>query len=192
MKLILGSSSPYRKVLLERLMLPFEVVSPGIDESVLPEEQAPELVERLAIKKARSVANRVPDALIIGSDQVAVCDGNIVGKPRNHQDAVKQLQAASAKLITLHTGLALLNAKSGRLQSEVVHYKVQFRELNNEWIDRYLKKEQPYGCAGSLRADGLGIALLERFEGDDPNALIGLPMVSLVRMLENEGVDLYR
>lgn len=191
MRLILGSSSPYRKALVERLMLPFEVISPDIDESEKPSEQPPELVERLAIEKAEAVANRAPDGLIIGSDQVAVHDGIIVGKPCDHQDAVKQLQAASGKSITLYTGLALLNADSGTLQSEVVPYSVQFRKLNNQWIDRYLRKEQPYGCAGSLRADGLGIALLERFEGNDPNALIGLPMIALVRMLENEGIDLY-
>jgi septum formation protein len=188
--LVLASSSPYRRALLERLMLPFSVEAPEVDETARAGETPQELVQRLAVEKARAVAARHPRALIIGSDQVAVHDGCVVGKPRDHAHAVAQLRAASGARVTLHTGLALVNSRSGSIQVDVVPYAVQFRRVTDEQIERYLRKEQPYGCAGSLRADGLGIALLERFEGEDPNALIGLPLIRLVRMLEAEGVQL--
>lgn len=190
MRLILASSSPFRKEILQRLMIPFETISPDIDETPEQGETATALVERLAIEKARAIAATQPGALVIGSDQVAVHDGEIVGKPRDRKEAVAQLRAASGRQITLYTGLALINSDSGKIQSEVVPYTVQFRQIDETQINRYLDKEQPFGCSGSLRADGLGIVLLQRFSGDDPNALIGLPLIALVRMLEREGVDL--
>ncbi|MFL6622940.1 MAG: Maf family nucleotide pyrophosphatase [Sulfurifustis sp.] len=186
--LILASSSPFRRELLTRLRLPFEAAAPAVDETPQTGESPVALVERLAVAKARAVAVRFPNALIIGSDQVAVYDGSIVGKPRDHADAVKQLRAASGRKVILYTGLALLNSATGRVQSEVVPFGIQFRALSDEQIENYLRKEQPYNCAGSVKSEGLGIALLERFEGDDPNALIGLPLIRLIRMLENEGV----
>lgn len=188
MRLILASSSPFRRELLARLKIPFDIVSPDIDESPHAAESPQALVERLAIAKAQAVANSERDALVIGSDQVAVHDGEIVGKPHDHPHAVAQLRAASGKTITLFTGLALVNSATGRIQCEVLPYRVVFRALTDEQIERYLRKEQPYNCAGSVRSEGMGIALLERFEGDDPNTLIGLPLIRLVRMLENEGV----
>src|SRR5690606_35004360 len=138
---------------------------------------------------AQAVARGRPDTLVIGSDQVAVYDGAIVGKPGDHDTAVKQLRAASGRKVMLYTGLALVNAASGHVQSEVVPFGIQFRPLTDRQIERYLRKEQPYNCAGSVRSEGLGIALLERFEGDDPNALVGLPLIRLVRMLEREVVS---
>jgi septum formation protein len=188
MKLILASSSPFRRELLSRLMLPFEVAVPEVDESPHAGESPERLVERLAIAKAQAVAARHPDALIIGSDQVAVHDGEIVGKPHTHERAVAQLRQASGKAVVLHTGLALVNAVTGRVQSEVVPYRVVFRSLTDSQIENYLRKEQPYHCAGSVKSEGLGVALLERFEGEDPATLIGLPLIRLVRMLENEGL----
>jgi septum formation protein len=188
MKLILASSSPYRRELLSRLMIPFEVDVPDIDESPLPNERPAALVERLAIAKARAVAARHPGSLVIGSDQVAVHGNEIVGKPHTHERAVAQLRAASGSVVTLYTGLALVDSDSGRTQSEVVPYRVQFRRLSDEQIENYLRKEKPYHCAGSVKSEGLGVALLERFEGDDPATLIGLPLIRLVRLLENEGL----
>ena len=188
MKLILASSSPFRRELLARLMIPFDVVVPDVDETPRPGELPPVLVERLAISKAQAVATRCPGALVIGSDQVAVHDGVIVGKPHTHERAVAQLQAASGKVVMLYTGLALVNADSGRVQSEVVPYRVVFRSLSDAQIESYLRKEQPYHCAGSVKSEGLGVALLERFDGEDPATLIGLPLIRLVRMLENEGL----
>lgn len=190
MQLVLASSSPFRRELLSRLKLPFDVIVPDVDESALPGETPQILVERLAVAKARAVVARAPGALIIGSDQVAVYDGAIVGKPHTHANAVRQLQSAAGKTVMLYTGLALVNAATGRVRSEVVPFGVTFRALTSDQIESYLRKEQPYGCAGSVRSEGLGIALLERFEGDDPNALIGLPLIRLVRMLETEGVSL--
>ncbi len=188
-KLILASSSPYRKELLSRLGLPFSAISPHIDETPLPGEPPEHLVARLAVAKAQAIADRHPHALVVGSDQVAVHRGSIVGKPGDHDRAVAQLRAASGQSVTLYTGLALVDADSGRTQSEVVPFRVIFRKLNDDQIERYLRKEQPYNCAGSVKSEGLGIALLERFEGEDPNTLIGLPLIRLVAMLEKEGVD---
>lgn len=189
LQLILASSSPYRKELLSRLEIPFECISPDIDESARENETPQQLVERLAIEKAKAIASNNPNALVIGSDQVAVHDNEIVGKPRDHDHAVEQLRQASGQTITLYTGLALINSASGNIQSEVVPYSVVFRELSDETIENYLHKEQPYNCAGSLKSEGLGIALLERFIGDDPSTLIGLPLIRLVRMLDNEGIQ---
>ena len=169
-------------------MLPFEALDPAIDETPTPGERPRDLVRRLATDKARAVAAGRDNALVIGSDQVAVDDGAVVGKPRDHADAVRQQRRASGTTVILYTGLTLLDSDSGRIQSDVVPYQVSFRKLTDAVIERYLAKERPYGCSGSLRADGLGIALLERFQGDDPNALIGLPLIRLVAMLEAEGV----
>ena len=187
-RLILASSSPFRRELLARLMIPFEVVAPEVDETARPGELPQALVERLAIAKAQAVAAKHPQALIIGSDQVAVHAGEIVGKPLTHERAVAQLKIASGKTVTLYTGLALINSATGRVQSEVVPYRVLFRSLSDAQIENYLRKEQPYHCAGSVKSEGLGVALLERFEGEDPATLIGLPLIRLIRMLEHEGL----
>lgn len=189
--LVLGSSSPFRKEVLSSLMLPFETSSPDIDETPKPGETPVELVERLAVEKAKEVAKSYPNALIIGSDQVAMHGDKIVGKPHTHERAVEQLREASGKKIELFTGLALINANTGDVQSEVVPFAVHFKQLSDDTIERYLRKEQPYNCAGSVRSEGLGVALFERFDGDDPNALIGLPLIRLVAMLEKQGFDLF-
>ncbi len=189
MQLILGSSSPYRKALLEKLGLPFECFSPEIDESVEPGEPPRQLVERLAIEKARETGKAYPEALIIGSDQVAVLDGKIIGKPASHKDAVNQLKEASGREVHLYTGLCLFNANTGNIQHGIESYSVVFRDLNEAQIERYLKKDQPYNCAGSLKAETLGIAMLSKLEGEDPNTLIGLPLIRLVDMLLEEGID---
>jgi septum formation protein len=188
MKIILASSSPYRRALLARLKVPFESIAPDVDETPRPGETPERMVERLAREKARKVAARHRDALVIGSDQVAVYNGKIVGKPHDHDKAVAQLKAASGRAVMLYTGLVLRNAATGTEQCEVLPYRVTFRTHTAEMIESYLRKEQPYSCAGSVKSEGLGIALLEKFEGDDPNTLIGLPLIRLVRMLENEGV----
>ena len=190
-KLILGSSSPFRKTLLERLQLPFEVANPNIDETPLDGETPVALVERLAIEKAQAVAADHANSLVIGSDQVALHGEEIVGKPHTHERAVEQLRTASGKEIRLFTGLALVNSKTGSVQSEVVPYTVHFKTLSDSVIESYLRKEQPYNCAGSVRSEGLGIALLERFEGDDPNTLIGLPLIRVIAMLEQENFSVF-
>jgi len=189
--IVLASSSPFRKTLLERLMIPFDTVNPDIDETPIVGESPIELVERLAIEKAKAVASVTSNSLIIGSDQVAMHGDEIVGKPHTHERAVEQLRAASGKQIELYTGLALINSKSKAVQSEVVPFTVHFKQLSEQVIESYLRKEEPYNCAGSVRSEGLGVALLERFEGDDPNALIGLPLIRLVRMLERENYPLF-
>ena len=190
MKLILASSSPYRRELLERLKTPFEVIAPDVDETPRSGETPSAMVERLSIEKAQKIAGGRPGTLVIGSDQVAVYNGAIVGKPHSHDKAVEQLRSASGNAVTLYTGLALINADTKRVQHEVIPYRVTFRTLSDAQIESYLRKEQPYSCAGSVRSEGLGIALLEKFEGDDPNTLIGLPLIRLVRMLENEGLKI--
>src|SRR5712692_4834474 len=187
-KLILASSSPYRKALLQKLGLLFETIAPAVDEAPFPNELPETLVKRLAIAKARAVAENQTNALIIGADQVAVYAGKIIGKPGTHEKAVQQLRAVSGSAIILYTGLALINSNTGRIQIEVVPFRVVFRQLTDTQIENYLRKEQPYDCAGSVKSEGLGIALLERMEGEDPNTLIGLPLIHLVRMLETEGV----
>ena len=188
MKLILASSSPFRRELLSRLMIPFKVVVSDVDETPRPAEPPQALVERLAIAKAQAVGAKHPQALVIGADQVAVHAGEIVGKPHTHERAVAQLTAASGKTVMLYTGLAVVNAVTGHIQSDVVPYRVVFRSLTPEQIENYLRKEQPYQCAGSVKSEGLGVALLERFEGEDPATLIGLPLIRLIRMLEHEGL----
>ena len=187
-ELVLGSTSPFRKALLEKLGLPFSTHSPEVDETRLADESPEQLVYRLAEAKARAVGEKKPDALIIGSDQVAVIDDEILGKPGTHDRAVEQLRNASGRKVTFLTGLCLLNSRTGVAQTEVVPFTVHFRELSDEQIDNYLRSEEPYNCAGSFKSEALGISLFERLEGDDPNTLIGLPLIRLVRMLENEGV----
>lgn len=187
-QLILASSSPFRRELLSRLLLPFKVVTPEVDETPHPGEAPQALVERLAIAKAAAVAAAHAGALVIGSDQVAVQGERIIGKPGTHATAVAQLRAASGQRVTLYTGLALINSATGKTHCEVIPYSTVFRTLTDAQIESYLRREQPYNCAGSLRSEGLGIALLERFEGDDPTALIGLPLIRLTHMLEAEGV----
>ena len=172
-------------------MIPFDTANPDIDESPLENETPVELVERLAISKAKEIAKSNPNALIIGSDQVALHGSEIVGKPHTHERAVEQLQTASGKKIELFTGLALINSQTGHLQSEVIPFTVHFKQLSESTIERYLRKERPYNCAGSVRSEGLGVALFEKFEGDDPNALIGLPLIRLVAMLEHQGFDVF-
>lgn len=188
MKLVMASTSPFRKHLLDRLGLAYETDSPDIDESPLPDETIDAMVIRLAIGKARAVAMRHPQALIIGSDQSAELAGHKLTKPGGYDNAFRQLQAASGQRVVFHAGLCLLNSSSGQTQTACVPYTVVFRALNDAQIDAYLKREQPWNCAGSFKSEALGIALFERFEGDDPNALIGLPLIKLVAMLENEGM----
>ena len=187
-QLVLASTSPFRRELLQKLQLAFTTDSPDIDESRHDGETPEQLVARLAEEKAMAVAARQPDSLIIGSDQVAIIDGQILGKPGNHDKAVAQLKTASGRRVTFLTGLCLYNSATGDSQVEVVPFGVVFRELSEAQIENYLQAEQPYNCAGSFKSEALGIALFERLEGEDPNTLIGLPLIRLVRMLEAEGV----
>ena len=185
--LILASTSPYRRALLERLGLPFSTAAPDVDERPHPGESPSELVRRLAEAKARAVAENHPDALIIGSDQVACLDDAILGKPGDHQTAMAQLERASGRCVLFQTGLCLLDARSGQAQTLVEPFQVHFRVLSRARIQGYLERERPYDCAGSFKSEGLGIALFERLEGDDPNALIGLPLIRLIPLLEAAG-----
>ncbi len=187
--LILASTSPFRRELLGKLGLPFQCASPEIDETPHTDEQPEALVARLAEQKAKAVANNHPNSLIIGSDQVALLDQQIIGKPGNHARATRQLQQASGKTITFLTGLSLYNSTNQTLQTEVVPYIVHFRKLTNQQIEHYLQAEQPYHCAGSFKSEGLGISLFQKLQGDDPNTLIGLPLIRLIKMLEKEGVE---
>lgn len=186
MQLILASTSPYRRELLGRLKLPFEVCSPEVDETPLPGETPEETAYRLAIAKAQSAAKDFPDALIIGSDQVATLDGLQLGKPHTHGNAVRQLALMRGRSVVFHTALCLYNSRTGNTQVKVVPFTVHFRNLSDAQIESYLAMEQPYNCAGSAKSEGLGIALIEKMNGDDPNALIGLPLIALIEMLENE------
>jgi septum formation protein len=189
--LVLASSSVYRNELLKRLNLPFETIAPDVDETPLPQESARATSVRLAQVKARAVADKYPDALIIGSDQVALLEGTQLGKPLTHENAVKQLRAMRGKITHFYTALTLLNSKTGHMQTEVAENFVTLRELSDEEIENYLLREQPYHCAGSAKTEGLGIALISRMTGDDPNALIGLPLILLVDMLQRENVRLF-
>jgi septum formation protein len=188
MNLILASSSIYRCELLERLQLPFTVVAPEVDETPLADELPQVTALRLAQAKARKVGASQLDALVIGCDQVATLDNMQLGKPYTHDNAVKQLRMMRGRSVVFHSALCLYNSASGQMQAEVVPYEVTFRKLSDIQIDNYLTKEQPYHCAGSAKSEGLGIALIEWMRGDDPNALIGLPLIALIDMLRNEGV----
>ena len=190
MKLVLGSTSPFRKALLERLHIDFECDSPEVDETPLQGESVEKMVVRLAIAKAQAIAERHSHALIIGSDQSAVLNGEILSKPGNFENAFKQLSRASGQKITFQTGLCLLNTNTGKTQSICVPYTVVFKQLTPTMIENYLHKEEPYNCAGSFKSEALGIALFERFEGSDPNSLIGLPLIELVNFLANEGISI--
>ena len=187
--LILASSSIYRRELLERLQLPFITVSPDVDETPLNGEAPEATALRLAQIKARKIAKHHTEALIIGCDQVAVLDGVQLGKPLTHDNAVKQLRMMRGRSVTFHSALCLYNASLNRIQTEVVPYIVQFRDVSDAQIENYLIKEQPYHCAGSAKSEGLGIALIQVMHGEDPNALIGLPLIKLINMLQNEGVN---
>ena len=190
MNLVLASTSVYRKELLNRLGLPFTTATPDIDESRNPGESPEQLVSRLAEAKARATASQLSDAHIIGSDQVAVYGDQILGKPGNFERAFTQLKLVSGKRLQFLTGLCLLNSRTGIAQVEVVPFSVIFKQLSNEQIENYLHREEPYHCAGSFKSEGLGIALCEAFEGDDPTALIGLPLIRLTRLLEKQGVTI--
>ena len=189
-KLVLASTSPYRRELLNRLGLPFEVANPRADESPLPDETPENLALRLSEVKARAVALAYPDALIIGSDQVATVDGKIYGKPGTHERAVAQLRELSGKTVNFFTGLCLFDAKNGTAEVRGIPTLVKFRELSDTEIENYLKRETAYDCAGSAKSEGLGIALLASMQGDDPNALVGLPLIALCDMLRNKGVQI--
>jgi septum formation protein len=189
-RLILASTSPYRRDLLARLQIPFEVVAPNADESPLPGESAAATAERLAVVKARAVAHLYPDALVIGSDQVAHMGEKRFGKPGTRANAVEQLRTMSGHSVVFHTGLCLLNTATDRVHLRGIPTEIRFRELADAEIQRYLDKEDALNCAGSARSEGLGIALLEYLRGDDPNALVGLPLMALCGMLRAEGVAL--
>lgn len=186
--LILASTSLYRRELLHRLGLPFEVASPQTDESRWPGESPEAMALRLSEAKARAVAGTHPDALIIGSDQVATVDGLIYGKPGSHERAVDQLRVLSGKTVNFYTGLCLYNTRTGVVEVCGVPTLVTFRNLTDEEIERYLRREPAYDCAGSARSEGLGIGLLSRIAGDDPNALVGLPLIALCALLRRQGV----
>lgn len=189
-QLVLGSTSPFRRALLEKLGLPFDTAAPDVDESPLPGETPEALVRRLSEAKARAVADDHPRALIIGSDQVACIDGRILGKPGNRENAIEQLLSAAGKAVTFHTGLCLYNAAADRARTICEPFRVHFRPLEREQIGRYVDAEQPFNCAGSFKSEGYGITLFEKLEGDDPNSLIGLPLIRLVQLLGEEGVAL--
>lgn len=189
-QLILASTSRYRKALLEKLGKPFQCEAPEVDESPLPGESAEVLVARLAHTKASAVARQHDQGLIIGSDQVCVCDGRILGKPGTVENAVAQLLAAQGKSVTFYTGLCVLDAATGRVEQLVEPFRVHFRQLDEAAIRRYVAAEQPLDCAGSFKCEGMGIVLFERLEGRDPNALIGLPLIGLVELLGRHGLAL--
>jgi septum formation protein len=188
--LVLASTSRHRRALLGRLGLPFETQAPDVDETPLAGEAPAATACRLAEAKARAVAARRASALVIGSDQIANADGVAIGKPRDHAAAVAQLTALSGHAIVFHTAVALVDAASGRCQLRLIDVVTRFRELTAASIERYLRRERPYDCAGSIKSEGLGIALVESIASEDPTALIGLPLIALVDLLQAEGIDL--
>ena len=187
--LVLASTSPFRKTLLAKLNLPFICAKPNIDETAVKNETPQALVRRLAIEKAQAVASQYPDALLIGSDQVAVCDGQILGKPHNFDNGVKQLTQFSNKAVTFYTGLCVYNSATEHVTALVEPFTVHFKSLTQKEIAHYLHAEQPYNCAGSFKSEGLGICLFDKLEGDDPNTLIGLPLIKLVVLLKEHQLD---
>ncbi|PTQ87923.1 Maf family protein [Agitococcus lubricus] len=185
--LVLASSSESRRSLLARLGIEFSQDNPACDESQQADENSVDLALRLAMLKAKALANKYPCHLLIGSDQVADFRGQSLGKPLNHDNAVTQLRMFSGHAVDFYTGLALFNSHTQRLYTHVSHYRVYFRPLSTRQIERYLQKERPYHCAGSFKSEGLGICLFEKFEGDDPSSLVGLPLMQLVTFLQQEG-----
>lgn len=188
LRLVLASASGARHSVLSKLKIDFETLAPLIDETPLPEESPSDLVRRLSWQKAKSVSDRFDRHLIIGSDQVAVVEGRITGKPVDRDDAICQLKRASGRNVRLYTGVALFNSESNHLQVDVLPYRVRFRKLTNSMILNYIDSDQPFDCGGSLRSEGLGVALLEEFDGSDPNILLGLPLIRLIDMLAVENV----
>lgn len=188
--IVLGSTSPFRKALMEKLQIPFVTAAPDIDESRLKGESPEDMVRRLSVEKARKVAESHPHALIIGSDQCAVIDGEVTGKPGTHEKAVQQLLSSSGKTVTFYTGLCLLDSDSGAYELDCVPFYVTFRVLDEAEINHYLYRDQPYNCAGSFKSEGLGITLFSKMQGDDPSALRGLPLIRLCAMLRKHGVSL--
>ena len=188
-QLILASTSPYRRELLERLAVTFETVSPEVDEIHNPVETAESLVMRLSESKARAGAIGRTNALVIGSDQVAVCDNEILGKPGNHENACQQLNRLSGRRVSFYTGLCLYDTKTTGTRVDLIPFHVTFRSLSEAQIERYLHTEQPYNCAGSFKSEGLGISLFESMQGEDPSALIGLPLIRLVTWLNEAGIS---
>ena len=188
--LVLASTSPFRKSVLGRLHIPFEIYAPQVDETPRPNEPPTTLVTRLAELKARSAQSSYPQALLIGSDQVAVIGDTVLGKPGTFEQAVKQLTFASGKQVDFLIGLCLLNTSTNQAQVDIVHFSVVFRKLTLSQIENYVAIDKPYNCSGSFKSEGLGIALLEYMDGSDPTAVIGLPLIRLVRMLEAEGVSI--
>ena len=188
-RLILASTSRYRRELLARLRLPFEVDNPGVDEAAQPGEAPSAVAARLALAKARAVAARHPGAVVIGSDQVAELDGQAIGKPHTHQRAVQQLRTMSGQRVTFHTAVAVVRADRGFAEVRMAPVQVQFRRLADAEIEHYLRTEQPYDCAGSAKCETLGIALLEAIDSDDPTALVGLPLIRTCALLREAGID---
>jgi septum formation protein len=188
-RLVLASTSHFRRALIERLGVPFSVARPEVDETRMPGESAEALVRRLAGAKARAVAVRQPEALVIGSDQVAVLGDRILGKPGDRERAVEQLRESAGRRVDFLTGLCLVDGTTGRMEVDVVPFTVVFRSLTLAQIEAYVDRERPFNAAGSFKSEGLGIALFERMEGSDPTALVGLPLIRLVSMLKNAGVD---
>lgn len=187
-QIVLSSTSLFRRELLARLGLPFETANPNVDETARHGETPETTALRLSEDKARAVARQYPEALIIGSDQVAYLDGQVFGKPGTHENAARQLQTMRGRTVNFYTGLCLLNARSGKVQLRGVPTLVTFRNLTSDEIENYLHKEKPYNCAGSAKSEGLGIAIIAKMEGEDPNALIGLPLIALCDFLRNESV----
>ena len=188
MKIILASSSIYRKSMLERLNLGFEIAIPNIDETAKEDELPSQLVMRLSCQKAKKIGESHSNALIIGSDQIACLDRQVLGKPGSRENAIRQLQCMSGQTIIFFTGLCLFNSESKESQSAIIPYEVCFRAINNDEIKRYLDMDSPYDCAGSFKSEKSGITLIKKMRGDDPTALMGLPLISLTEMLRNEGV----
>jgi septum formation protein len=188
-RLVLASTSPYRRELLARLHLPFDAVAPGVDEAALPGEAPSVLAQRLALRKASAVAERDAEAVVIGSDQAAELDGQALGKPGRHDRAVAQLRAMRGRDVRFHTAVAVLCRASGFAQQALVSVRVRFRDLTDAEIERYLQLEQPYDCAGSAKCETLGITLVDAIESDDPTALVGLPLIRTSAMLRAAGLD---
>ena len=188
--IILASSSPFRKSLLERLQLDFQTISPDIDESHHQGERAEDYVCRLARQKAEVIAEQHPLSIIIGSDQCALLDGKILGKPGSHEIALEQLKNSRGKTIVFHTGLCVMQQSSGFREVEDILFEVTFRELSDEQLEHYLRVEQPYECAGSFKSEAYGICLFSEMRGNDPTALVGLPLIRLTNMLERAGISI--